>query len=187
MLRKNEHYSDPDPWTVISTVICAVSMVAQLAALAMQPKQASHHTLESPGQTAIDRLRDALHTAVHHVESLIRLFARAQSPGPLGNLFRFGETRMFLNYADFNEYKRLASEVALDVSHISSWTLILIQLDPNLASVLGWTMFGEVSDIKIEINSLHSERHTNEEVLETCLRLLRGFGKIIADLKPKMN
>lgn len=174
---------DPDPWTVIQTVIAAVAMFAQLVCLARDAPQRPAPAVPHLGDV-FTQLRDAIEDAIRHVERLIRLLGRSQSPDTLTGPFRFGVGSALFQRDQFEDYKRLLSATALDVSKIGMWTLTLIQNDAPLATELGRRM----GNVQGRINALHREPSmTNEAVLEECLMMLREFHAMLNSLERGQN
>lgn len=182
--------SDPDIWGVVNLVVSTVSMFAQLAGLHFQTRQQVPSGLGNPATLmAFDKLREAILTAIQHVELLIRLLSRAHGDDvdPLRADFRFGSSCAIFDTATFGRYRELVAQISLDAAQISTWTLQMIQFDANFAATLANNINIEIANVHGRINGLFSNHHTNEGVLDECLFTLRTFSTILGKLEGHRN
>ncbi|MCQ4189487.1 hypothetical protein [Methylocystis suflitae] len=190
--QKNPEYNDNDPdvWVVANLVVSTVAMFAQLACLKLQAKQNATSGLGNPHTMLVfEKLQDSIQTAVQHVEGLIRVLSRAGGDDvePLRADFRFGAGRAYFDPQTFDRYRELVSQIALDASHVSTWTLQMIRVDPNFAATIAASIAAQCGSVQERINALFIGQHSNESVLEECLSMLRTFNNMLGQLERSRN
>jgi hypothetical protein len=178
---------DPDIWTVLTLLVAAVSMVAQLAGL--RAGQRPKGLRDRNTSLSYEKMRDELELAIRNAERLIRLLQKSSGEpvDPLGEEFTFGASRMLALAPDLQRYRELTQQIALNAGNLSTWTLNLIQIDSGFAEENGNRIMIDAGNVQQRINSLFRERHTNQEVLDECLLLLRSFNQLLGNLDQHRN
>lgn len=177
--------SDPDIWTVINLVVCSVSMFAQLASLKIEASSQSKLPVEAT--SAYENLRDALDEGLRDVQKLIRLLGYAENSSVLNEPFQFGENHALFTSARFSQYQQLVQKIALDAGNISSWTLTVVSVHPDVARTLGERIANRLGRINERINRIYRSNPSNEAVLEDCLTMYRVFSEIMAEIERFRN
>jgi hypothetical protein len=171
---------DPDPFTVVALVVAGVSMFAQLAQLGLQYKQsAGAPTIQANSRQTFEALQRQIENAGKNVERLIRKLNQQTRSRPLESEFRFGAAQAFFGPIEFQSYRELVAQIALDAGQISTWTLTLIQIDPNFAAAIGNQILSNMADVQMRINRIFKDAPTNEAVLEEALFMYKTFLQIL--------
>jgi hypothetical protein len=178
---------DPDIWTVLTLLVATVSMVAQLVGL--NTGSPAKGLRDQNTSLSLEKIREELETAIRNAEKLLRFLANAPGEGshPLGNRFRFGESKVFLKAGDLRRYSELVQQIALNAGNLSAWTLNLIQIDPGFAEQIGTRIMVEVGGVQQRINDLFVNSPANQEVIDECMLLLRTFSQLLGHFERARN
>lgn len=180
---------DPDPFAVTGLVIAAVSMFAQLAALAKQIDDGSPgRRLETHNIFAIEKMGEEVENAIRETEKLIKLLARMDNGlggTPLSAKFRFGEVEALVGVGEMPRYVENVRKIGLAATNIAEWAHSLIQ--SGTGEIIGKMLLTRVDGIQSRINRLFDLNMTYEDVLDECLQMLRSFHSICESVAGLRN
>lgn len=184
MTHTSEAVIDPDPWTIIQTVIGIASVVGVFIQI-YQSHAARVAIIEgNKRHSSEDRLASAIREAICHVDDLQRLLAKGEiEPADvLDRQFRYGTTIMLIRESDFGRYQLLFNNIVTSLSAVNDFVMLIVQWQPHRAKQIGLSLHHEINDFARRLNSFFCGEMTNSAVISECLVLLRTFDQVLSRL-----
>lgn len=176
MTNKKIKYIDPDPFTVMSLVLGAASIILQLPHTYEYLKSkgniaSQNNAVLAQRENIVQRIADALEDTERHLDRVIKEIERG-SAFPDEEFYErsFGISIGILKLESRHHQKFSQDFSALytRVGGLSIWVNNLIRSDEEALQDLGNILSEKTSDVAVELNEMIRGGATNRQILQHC-------------------
>lgn len=181
---------DPDPFTVISALIAAASLVLQFVEIAKANPNKDNFEIKATSREHLIHLEDSVETLETTFKKIERTISRGASNSDIEFYdASFGVCNSAL-YLDSAAHSTFTSELAnfySQVGAVSRWANTTIKSHPMAVTVIGNSLLHDLEHSAHEINRLIRTGAANREIIAQCRFVITAMRTCLTALLDKKS